>query len=531
MRTLFVFFLIITNIICKGQEYITDYPLVTNFNCKYCKVTKVIVGEKDTKILIQVTGQRSGNQWVSFSRWTVLFAYNDGVDVAKLRSIDLNIPTPENSDPGYLAIWKRVVEQRKSLQAQAVEVYGDRLIKNLGNKQFDTKYSIKSKEGQVFEFWLTFGKLTPGVERIDIIELVEDGFEWFGIAIKNPDNSPKTQWNEISLKLNWEKNGLDANEGIYEIAVKDNSPKYKLALKYDKISDKYDLIYLSGADDDLWKTGDIKAYITKTASPNLFKVKWYMGNKTISEDLYISFDQGIMKVIWTDGEPENIYLKLYPTASDNIGSISSNEKISGSGFAISSDGYIVTNHHVTNGATSLNIRGVNGDFSRTYAAKVVIGDKNNDLSIIKIDDPGFTSIEKIPYIIANRVSDVGSSVFVLGYPLRATMGDEIKLTNGIISSKSGFQGDVTSYQITAAVQPGNSGGPLFDEKGNIIGIINAKHIGAENASYAIKASYLLNLIDLMPSPPILQTISTVAGKPLTDQVKILQKFTYIIEIN
>ena len=96
--------------------------------------------------------------------------------------------------------------------------------------------------------------------------------------------------------------------------------------------------------------------------------------------------------------------------------------------------------------------------------------------------------------------------------MRATMGDEVKLTNGIISSKSGFQGDVTSYQITAPVQQGNSGGPLFDSKGNIIGIINAKHAGAENASYAIKASYLMNLIDLMPTPPKLQTISTVADR-------------------
>ena len=137
----------------------------------------------------------------------------------------------------------------------------------------------------------------------------------------------------------------------------------------------------------------------------------------------------------------------------------------------------------------------------------------------------------IPYIITNRTSDVGSSVFVLGYPLRATMGDEIKLTNGIVSSKSGFQGDITSYQITAPVQPGNSGGPLFDNNGNIIGIINAKHIGAENASYAIKSAYLMNLLDLLPTPPKLQTTSLVAGKPLTQQVKLIRQFIYIIEIN
>jgi S1-C subfamily serine protease len=111
------------------------------------------------------------------------------------------------------------------------------------------------------------------------------------------------------------------------------------------------------------------------------------------------------------------------------------------------------------------------------------------------------------------------------------MGDEVKLTNGIISSKSGFQGDVTSYQISAPIQPGNSGGPLFDGKGNVIGTVNAKHDGAENVSYAIKTSYLINLIDLLPTPPKFQTISTVAGKPLTEQVKILKKFTYIIEVN
>ncbi len=111
------------------------------------------------------------------------------------------------------------------------------------------------------------------------------------------------------------------------------------------------------------------------------------------------------------------------------------------------------------------------------------------------------------------------------------MGDEIKLTNGIISSKSGFQGDVTSYQISAPIQPGNSGGPLFDSNGNVVGIVNAKLTGAENASYAIKSSYLMNLIDLMPTPLVLQTKSSVAGKSMSEQVKTLKKFTYIIEIN
>lgn len=340
----------------------------------------------------------------------------------------------------------------------------------------------------------------------------------------------QTCWTETKIKSYIQSKGCDKIEGIYEnTGNSDKMAKYKVAVR--KINGTYYLIYISGAQNTgNWTEGEIKATLESTATPLFYKAKWLMADKSENSNYYITFEQGLLNIL-SDDNKKQLYIKMFPSATDNIANAPSEGASSGTGYAISSNGYIVTNHHVTNGATSIKVRGVNGDFSKTYTAKVIIEDKNNDLSIIKIDDPSFTSLGTIPYIIVNRASDVGSSVFVLGYPLRATMGDEVKLTNGIISSKSGFQGDVTSYQISAPVQPGNSGGPLFDDKGNIIGIINAKHVGAENASYAIKASYLMNLIDLMPKPPKLQTISIVAGKPLTEQVKILKKFTYIIEIN
>lgn len=172
-----------------------------------------------------------------------------------------------------------------------------------------------------------------------------------------------------------------------------------------------------------------------------------------------------------------------------------------------------------------------GIFQKTYSAEVITEDKNNDLALIRINDPNFTSLGTIPYVLSDVTSDVGKSVFVLGYPLRASMGDEIKLTNGIISSKSGFQGDITSYQISAPVQPGNSGGPVFDAEGKVIGIINAKHIGAENASYAVKVNYLKNLIDILNTTPKLTANNTLSGKALSDQVKYAKEFVYIIEVN
>jgi len=220
-------------------------------------------------------------------------------------------------------------------------------------------------------------------------------------------------------------------------------------------------------------------------------------------------------------------IKLFPLAKD----LKKHGSSSGTGFAISSNGIIITNNHVVRGATKIMVKGINGDFSKSYKAKIIIEDKNNDLSLIQIEDANFSTLGAIPYLIPTKTVDVGTSVFVLGYPLRATMGDEIKLTNGIVSSKSGFQGDVTSYQISAPVQPGNSGGPLFDSKGNIIGIINAKHLGAENVSYGIKSSYIINLIELMNIPPKLQTVSTLNTKPLTEQAKVAKKFTYIIEVS
>lgn len=353
------------------------------------------------------------------------------------------------------------------------------------------------------------------------------------LLLTNALFAQSTSWNEYKLKEHWKTNGADEIEGIYEDAAKSYyGAKYRYGLiKIDEQS--YNLIYFSGVNQDdawRWKIGDIKAYLSRTATPNLFKVKWIGAAREISEEVYITFELGFMNIIWTNGLPKGLCIKIFPSTNDNIAQSGTQSKLaSGTGFGITSNGIVVTNYHVIDGAKTIRVRGVNSDFNKTYEAKVLVSDKNNDLALIQIDDYGFTSLGTIPYTIKTGLAGVGENIFVLGYPLRATMGDEIKLTNGIISSKTGFQGDITSYQISAPVQPGNSGGPLFDSQGNLIGVINAKHTGAENASYAVKTSYLTNLIDLLPSPPKLQTINSLAGKTLTQQVELAKKFVYIIE--
>lgn len=201
---------------------------------------------------------------------------------------------------------------------------------------------------------------------------------------------------------------------------------------------------------------------------------------------------------------------------------------SGSGFALN-NGYFVTNYHVVEDANSITIKGVKGDFNTAFDAEIVATDKYNDLALLKINDSRFTGFGSIPYKLKTNTSDVGEEVFVLGYPLTSTMGDEIKLTTGVISSKTGFQGDVSLYQISAPVQPGNSGGPLFDSKGNLIGIVSSKHIGAENVGYAIKTSYLMNLVESAVSSSIIPGNNSISGLPLTEKVKSVKDFVFFIE--
>ena len=202
---------------------------------------------------------------------------------------------------------------------------------------------------------------------------------------------------------------------------------------------------------------------------------------------------------------------------------------SGTGFAISSNGLVVTSYHVIDEANRIQIRGVNGDFNKVFRAKVIAYDNINDLAVLKIEDVNFAVIQGIPYTLPDKIADVGEDIFVLGYPLRAFMGDEIKLTNGLISSRSGYQGDVTSYQISAAVQPGSSGCPLFDKNGNVIGVVNAR-LFVESAAYAVKNSYLKTLLNSLDNPPLLPRTNMLSSMTLSEQVKEIKKFVYIIEI-
>ncbi|PZF74498.1 S1C family serine protease [Taibaiella soli] len=199
----------------------------------------------------------------------------------------------------------------------------------------------------------------------------------------------------------------------------------------------------------------------------------------------------------------------------------------GTCFAISKQGYLLTNYHVVKGAKKVQVKGIGNDFSTSYGVDVVSFDADLDLAVLKLKNQN-VALGEIPYQISTSVAEQGSKSFALGFPLTTSMGEEVKLTEGIISAKSGYKGTNSQYQFSAAVQPGNSGSPLFDENGNVIGIVDAKLQGAEGAGYAVKSPYINTFLSMVEGLQLAKPATSMTALSLSDKVAKLKNYTFIV---
>ncbi len=135
---------------------------------------------------------------------------------------------------------------------------------------------------------------------------------------------------------------------------------------------------------------------------------------------------------------------------------------SGSGFVVSRDGWLVTNAHVVKSCRSVLV----GDKG---AASQVLVDETNDLALVRID----AELGR-PLPIASGAPRLGEDVLALGFPLRSILADSLNVTRGNVSSLLGLQNDARYLQVSAPIQPGNSGGPLVDLTGRVVGVVTAK---------------------------------------------------------
>lgn len=199
----------------------------------------------------------------------------------------------------------------------------------------------------------------------------------------------------------------------------------------------------------------------------------------------------------------------------------------GTGFAVSTNGYIATNLHVINDADSVFIQNSAGE---SFKVKVILKDPEYDIAILKIDDKNFKHLAALPYTIKRNSTGVGENVYTWGYPK-----DDAVLGEGYVSSKSGFIGDTTQYQVAIPLNPGNSGGPLLDNNGNLVGIISGKETSAEGASFAIKSKYILEAMRAIPQDSMGKKLSVnkksvLSGMKRAKQIEKLQDYVFMIKV-
>ena len=202
---------------------------------------------------------------------------------------------------------------------------------------------------------------------------------------------------------------------------------------------------------------------------------------------------------------------------------------SGSGFFITDDGYLITNYHVVKDAKKVRLVTRKG----TLAAKVVQADEANDIALLKADG----QFESLP-ISSSRTAQLGNTVATIGFPDPTLQGYSPKLAKGEIASLAGIQDDSRYFQISVPVQPGNSGGALVDERGNVIGIVSAKldesaalaASGAlpENVNYAVKSSLILSFLESVPAVSAKLKTPNSADEKFSDVVKSAQDAAVLV---
>lgn len=201
----------------------------------------------------------------------------------------------------------------------------------------------------------------------------------------------------------------------------------------------------------------------------------------------------------------------------------------GSGFVVSSSGHVVTNQHVVDGC----IGEIQGNLSGEAPIKLrlVSSDETNDLALLQAPGP-FKDFAAIKATAAHS----GESVVAIGYPFHGLLTSDFTVTTGIISSLSGVLNDTRFLQISAAVQPGNSGGPLLASSGDVIGVVAAKlnalkFVKAtgnipENINFAIKTGALRDFLDNSVVP--YQTTDAKSELKTADIARIARNFTLLV---
>jgi serine protease Do len=194
----------------------------------------------------------------------------------------------------------------------------------------------------------------------------------------------------------------------------------------------------------------------------------------------------------------------------------------GTGFLIDASGYLITNAHVLQGKTIV----ATNQKGQQFLATVCMQDNTRDIAVLKIDDKEFVHYKSLPYSISKSVN-LAEPIYTMGYPK-----DNIVYGEGYLSSKSGYKDDTLTYQIAIAADHGNSGGPVLNKNGDVIGILTDKTEGG--AVFAVKSLYIFRTVESLKKDTAfanikLNAVNTIKKLDRVQQVEKVNDCVFLIK--
>ncbi|ANI88154.1 hypothetical protein A9P82_01800 [Arachidicoccus ginsenosidimutans] len=160
-------------------------------------------------------------------------------------------------------------------------------------------------------------------------------------------------------------------------------------------------------------------------------------------------------------------------------------KSGGSAFLIDGNGFLITNAHVLKGSGAVVVNHEGHEFSTS----IMYVDEARDLAVLKITDKDYNPVKYLPYGIKTTEEDMGKNVFTFGYP-----SNDIAYNRGYISSLKGYEGDTSTISVSLLANPGNSGGPVFNESGDVIGVLGAREANTQGVTFVIKSKEIYRML-------------------------------------
>lgn len=263
------------------------------------------------------------------------------------------------------------------------------------------------------------------------------------------------------------------------------------------------------------------AIIAVAASVSIITVlaTLWMQDMIYAPETYVPARRGTAKVV-RPSEPQ-----ISANSSSHANAVKP-AQYTGTGFLISAQGYAVTSYHVVKDADSVYLE---NEKYGSLKARVVYSNPANDVSIVQIVSDNWRP-HRVPYVLSMREAELGEKVYTLGFPR-----EDIVFGEGAVSASSGYGQDHNAYQVSIPVNPGNSGGPLLNERGELIGIITGFQSRAQGTAFATKSQAIIEAtkvpeLDTLKKAIMLPQRNGLQTANRVKQIQQLREFVFMVRV-